>query len=80
MAPIRAEARAPSGMLMASTPFSFRIRPFSRTLFAEIPLGGRSSTEVTNSPSEIFLAILDFSAKGTGSTPLLSSRGMKIST
>src|SRR5580698_2551038 len=61
---MRAEARGLSGMLTASTPTDFRKREPSNSLPMSVPLGGTTSTIVTNSPRASFDPRSDRSAKG----------------
>src|SRR5882672_6788453 len=58
-------ARAPSGMLTPSTPASFNNRIESKVFCASTPLGGNTSTEVTNSPCTILRDHFDRSSGGT---------------
>src|SRR5258708_5502198 len=58
-------ARAPSGIFTPSTPASFNNRIESSVFWASTPLGGRTSTEVTNSPLTIFRDQCERSAGGT---------------
>ena len=60
---MRAEARGLSGMLTASTPTDFRNRDPSNSLRISVPLGGTTSTIVTNSPRANFAPRRDRSSK-----------------
>ena len=60
-ADIRAEARGPSGTLIASMPKRWSLRAFSISLAGDTPLGETSSTRVTNWPRASLLASLDLS-------------------
>src|ERR1700691_6741876 len=51
---MRADALGLSGMLTASTPTDFRNREPSNSLRISVPLGGTTSTMVTNSPCAHF--------------------------
>src|SRR5262245_14139295 len=62
---IRDCALAPSGMFTPSTPASFKSRIESRVFLASTPLGGRTSTDVTNSPCAIFAPHLERCSGGT---------------
>ncbi len=62
---MRAEARGPSGMLMASMPNSWSRRAFWTWVAGDTPLGETISTKVTNCPAASFAPSRDFSALGT---------------
>ena len=62
---MRALARGPSGMLIASTPASAHFRALSSSAVMSLDFGGRSSTDVTFSPAHIFAARRDFRSVGT---------------
>ncbi|OQA06973.1 MAG: hypothetical protein BWY66_01597 [bacterium ADurb.Bin374] len=62
---MRADARGPSGILIASTPASFSCRARSTVFSGSQPFGGVSSALTTNRFWAIFWANFDFASMGT---------------
>src|SRR5256885_9055208 len=70
---MRVCARGPSGMLTPSTPASFKSRIELSVFVASQPFGGKTSTEVTNSPFVILRDQWESSSLDRKSTRLNSS-------
>src|SRR5688500_12413852 len=62
-------------MFTPSTPASFNRRIESSIFFASTPFGGKTSTEVTNPPSTIFL---DHFERSSGGTTFRSAGGTSV--